>query len=98
MDKAFRTLRNLFKSEKAATRHAAVKTATQLASGHSEAVISDLKRLLNDPVKLVREEAKRALGILAGIKMLIFIFHLVNNRLKEDFIPSKILKRTNCHC
>ena len=90
MNEALGTLRKLFKSEKAAIRHAAVKTAIELASAHHEAVISDLKNLLNDPVKVVIKEAKRGLEILAGIKMFNLIFHLVNDRLRESFI-----QRTN---
>lgn len=67
MDEALRTMKNFFKSKKPAIKLAAVKTAVELASEQQEAVIPDLIKLLNDPVKVVREEAKRALELLAGI-------------------------------
>ena len=69
LDQTLTTLRDFFKSDKPAIKLAAIKTTIELASENHEAVIPDLIKLLQDPVKVVREEAKQALETLAGINI-----------------------------
>ena len=58
------------KCKSPAVKFAAVKTAVELAEmdgGQCDTVLADLISMLNDPAKVVREEAKKGLLSLAGI-------------------------------
>ena len=73
MNTVLTSLRAFFKRDKPlGIRHAAVKTTIDIANQNHETVIRDMINLLEDPQKIMREEAKRGVETLAGNK---YCFH-----------------------
>lgn len=77
MDEVLETLRNFLTCKKPVIKLAAVKTTIELVRDKKqEAIVPDLIKLLNDPAKIIRQEAKKGLETLAG-KIFTHIYLLI---------------------